>query len=297
MGVSMRAWLLVTCLGMPALFSCHEFSETLCRKTEYFDNGKCYPLPDGAVHCGDCSGPTPICDQTSGKCVACIDNSSCTELDKSVCDLSSHTCTACTDNSGCSHLAGRGVCNGGSCVECTSETEESACNGHTCDSSTNTCTSVLRYSIDVCRPCGGDSECKGNQSATHYCVPMVFSPAGVSQPVGSYCLASVPNTGCTKPYGSGITRTTVSGKTGLSFCGPVETATTCPAVLALTAPDPAKPNCTAASECGLPDINDGLCEQTVTSGVSKICTYTCGSTDECPGSKPCPLGGGYCGQP
>ena len=54
---------------------------------------------DTAVDAGRCAevcmGPTPLCNETTGMCVACLADSDCTDLAAPQCDETGGTCGAC----------------------------------------------------------------------------------------------------------------------------------------------------------------------------------------------------------
>ena len=223
----------------------------------------------------------------------CTSNSECPEANASRCEVAAGTCAACEANADCSHIEGKGVCDNGTCVECTLETEAERCGDNSCNPATNECTDSPRDSTQICSPCVSDSECDGDDT---FCVPMQFSPDGepLTQ-LGGFCLREEPDEGCPRPYSSAISRATLSGVQSKTFCGVAEPLTTCRAVLDLIEDVP-KP-CSAATDCGLADIDDGLCQQISGSGINTVCTYACDSAAQCPTDKPCPSGGGYCGEP
>ncbi|MCB9708506.1 MAG: hypothetical protein H6714_06975 [Myxococcales bacterium] len=239
-----------------------------------------------SAHCAD-DREAPYCDEPLGQCVACLKNTECTNNEAPVCDPD-HTCQPCTDDGQCAHL-GLGICEDGTCVACTIQTEATACGLNACDPATHTCTSTPRGTVQTCSPCKADSEC----AETLLCVPMQFSPEGgpVTQ-LGGHCLKDA-DLECSKPYSSALARTTLSGVTGKIFCGVAEPLTTCRAVLDLTGDVP-KP-CSIDSDCGVSDLDDGLCEPIPGAG-PKVCTYACNAGAHCPDGFACPAGGGYCGK-
>ncbi|MCB9707483.1 MAG: hypothetical protein H6714_01665 [Myxococcales bacterium] len=99
---------------------------------------------------------------------------------------------------------------------------------------------------------------------------------------------------CPNPFSSALARTSLSGVTGKSFCGIAEALTTCRAVLDLIEDTQPKP-CTVDTDCGLSDLDDGLCRSIPGAGPA-VCTYECTSGPGCPEEYHCPTGGGYCGQ-
>ncbi|MCB9708509.1 MAG: hypothetical protein H6714_06990 [Myxococcales bacterium] len=239
-----------------------------------------------SAHCAD-DREAPYCDEPLGQCVACLKNTECTNNEAPVCDPD-HTCQPCTDDGQCAHL-GLGICEDGTCVACTIQTEATACGLNACDPATHTCTSTPRGTVQTCSPCKADSEC----AETLLCVPMQFSPEGgpVTQ-LGGHCLSEKPtDDGCENPYSSALARTTLSGVTGKIFCGVAEPLTTCRAVLDLTGGTGPKA-CSTDSDCGVSDLDDGICNTPNVGG----CTYACNAGAHCPDGFACPAGGGYCGK-
>jgi Cys-rich repeat protein len=134
--------------------------------------------PSGA--CGQCSAtnhaacvaPHPVCDTTSGNCVACLANTDCSGSTP-ICDTGTHTCRACTAGD-CS--APTPVCdttggNAGKCVECTANTNCSAP------------TPVCNTTTNRCVQCASSTDCSGAQ---HVCDTTTGT-----------CVACVTNTDCT----------------------------------------------------------------------------------------------------
>ncbi|QED31086.1 hypothetical protein FRD00_03645 [Persicimonas caeni] len=274
--------------------------------------------------CGQtCAHPTPVCDEASGECVACLRDGDCTigicspsnecvdcyedgQCHSAVCDVgagkcveclsdghcdapgaakcsASNECVPCDDDSQCASVDGAGVCAGGTCVECTVD-DETACGEYSCDPATNTCTQTERGTVGTCGKCKADSECVAN----HACIEMNFD--GTALPDG-YCLKTV-SSGCSRPYGAVvITRASVSGAPEDSYCGIVESMTTCEAVVDLVQDT----SCASNADCGVSGQDDGRCEQVGT--LTDRCSYACSLGAQCPGSISCggPTGDKYCG--
>ncbi len=224
-----------------------------------------------SAHCEGVSD-NAYCHEPTGQCVGCLESSACTDAEAAVCGEDT-TCQPCTENEECAHL-GLAVCDDGTCRACTVQTEAVACGLNACDPATHTCTDTQRGSVGLCDACHADSECQDS----FLCVPMQFSPEGgpLSQ-LGGYCLREKPtDSGCDKPFSSAIARTTLSGLSGKTFCAVAEPLTTCQAVLDLIEDVP-KP-CSDDTDCGLSDLDDGICDTPNVGG----CTYACTSGAQCP---------------
>ena len=214
--------------------------------------------------CGGCPTDTPVCDEESATCVACLGEQGC-EGDAPVC------------------LAGD-TPSENRCVACTPEREQELCKNDedqpsSCNPATYTCTNTQLASLGDCRKCVSDSECGGERR----CVPMKFG-AGESSTdrEGGYCLEPTSAT-CTPPYESIINnRVSLSGAEAANYCGIDEAVTTCEAVLQYNDGKA----CSAPTECGVQGLTDSRCE-TREGDASATCTYTCGLDDECPGSAKC----------
>jgi len=94
-----------------------------------------------------CTGATPVCDDATYTCVACVENKDCTDASKPICESSTHTCRACTADADCG---------GGD-----AGTDAGA--SQVCDVPSGKCVS-----------CNTDAQCKSNETCTaHACVPKV----------------------------------------------------------------------------------------------------------------------------
>lgn len=241
------------------------------------------------VACVDDSTCTDqVCNLDSNTCVDCIDNSLCTEVGASTCD--GGTCGACVMDDDCAHLEGTPRCDSGTCkVECE---DDSHCGGKVCDVTTQKCTTESPASAGQCESCVSDTQCNDG----YHCVALGFgSPDPV--PRGNYCLQIRPAGGCAKPYRIDIDRASLNGAPAERHCGVSEELTTCEAVLAATSDteckddndatmaDPSK--CLADSGARCEDLSGGW-----------TCTYSCGTNAQCPNGQTCLniVGGiGYCG--
>lgn len=243
----------------------------------------CPTSPDGTTTCDGTSCDLTcldgfVLDSATLTCVGCIGNADCTDPTTSTCGAAM-TCEPCTDAAGCAHLTGTPICDDGTCVEC-SAADDSACGANSCDPATGTCTSTPKASVDQCEPCVADSECMTDFA----CVPMQFQ--GTDRATG-FCLP-VDNGGCSAPLPVSVTRTSLSGVSG-DYCTLNEALTTCEGML-----DYNTPNCTDASDCGNPNLDDALCEP-IDFDVAH-CTIGCDASEQCPSlSIGCGLGGAWCG--
>lgn len=211
-----------------------------------------------------CTGDTPICDVADNVCVGCMGDGDCSDPTAARCV--SGMCVGCNDSGQCDGIEGLGVCEpgAGTCVQCT-ELDDSACGGNPCTSE-NTC-SDYGTTQETCEPCDTDANCG---TADHYCVPMRYD--GMDRP-GGYCLKDgAAAGGCQRPFTVPLSgRTSLSGETGLRYCGVNETNATCEAVRALLADE----SCSTDADCP----EGGLCR---TVGLTPDrCTYRCAGASEC----------------
>jgi hypothetical protein len=96
-----------------------------------------------------------------------------------------------------------------------------------------------------------------------FCVPLSY----MGTPRGGYCLSET----CAQPFSTALGgRTTLSGRTGGTYCGINESLATCEAVLAYS------DTCDKTMPCP----ESGLCRPI--DGVN-VCTYPCNVTGECSG--------------
>ncbi len=228
----------------------------------------------GAAPCnGTCAAPTPICDATTNTCVACLDDTHCTDVLAARCGAKTNTCQPCDASAQCSGLSGTEVCEGGTCVQC-SASDGSACSAtQSCNLFNYTCVDVAPTTVTTCKACSNDDQCE----AGHRCVPMQFMDA----PHGHYCLKE-PTPTCDQPYTTFINQPSINGEPAQNYCGIAESQTTCEAVLALLT----NWVCTGTDgKCspmmGEPevDVPGALCKQV--GPLADRCTYACGSTAEC----------------
>lgn len=216
-----------------------------------------------------CADATPLCDEIAGRCVACLTNDDCPNADASRCEAGA--CVGCAGNEDCGHVEGVPECSAGTCVQCTPETEEIRCGARACDPRDRVCTETVRGSLGLCQPCLADSECDSSgPSSPRGCVPVTY--AGMAQ--GAVCLAQpVAPSSCPRRFPESIATTTRSGIQG-TYCHPVQTITTCEAILDF------QKDCQTDADCGAAGLPDGLCR-------GGRCTYECAGTSACPNGYEC----------
>ncbi|MEW5854920.1 MAG: DUF4215 domain-containing protein, partial [Myxococcota bacterium] len=183
-------------------------------------------VPDFTVGCltnADCSGDTPICQQTTHTCVECLTGTDCPAATP-VCALLTNECVpACTSDSQCAapapFCAPLGNPRAGECVPCLAD---SACSGATphCNVTDDTCVECLADSdcsngercyltTHECVPCLTDNDCRGNtpfcETASHECRGCTTDgDCGGATPLCSFsgalagtCVACRTNNDCT----------------------------------------------------------------------------------------------------
>ena len=264
------------CEAMPSDPSCTD-SGPADSSTDTGDGGDAGDAADTAIDAGPCgmvcTGLTPLCNETTGMCVACITHSDCTDLTAPQCVDATGTCGPCDVAAACMDRSGTGVCatagdNMGACVECTAS-ETTACGANPC-TVPDTC-SAFGTAQTTCEACDTDDNCTDPE---HFCVPMEF-PVGTTR-AGGYCLKATP--GCSRPLTIVLTgRQSLSDVTGQRYCGVNEALTTCEAVNALL------------DDATCPGGMDSLCAEgaicrTLDPGGAALpdrCTYRCGVASEC----------------
>ena len=237
------------------------------------------PCPDG------CEAPTALCDVALGRCVACLENSDCTDLAAPRCDTTDGTCQPCDDSSQCTGRVGTEVCAtagaaAGSCVQCTLD-DATACSGNVCNARMGVCTTETPGDTPVCRPCVADAQCEPGM----LCVDMMYGGSDV----GSYCLWTIgaPSPGpagdCTtaRPYVQPMAGTeSVDGMTA-TVC--TLALTTCAAVSDFRTGGRGGTSCELdgdPDQCGLDGEDDAAC--VVFGASTNFCTLPCTSDVDCP---------------
>lgn len=221
---------------------------------------------------GAATGPGNI-----NECVECVSNADCTNPSASKCV--GNACVPCTANADCAQ-PGLGVCDlsggadGGAaqCVQCTGTQFQACANGaNVCNSLTRQCTNFAVGSADGnCDPCVSDAHCDTDTrcvqetvgSTGYFCFP-VNSPTCNSVPFSVLTTGTIDNgsqTACT------LRRTS------------------CAAFL-----DFDSQSCDADTDCGLPDVADGICTSAGARG--DFCSLPCTGASDCAGGA---CAGGVC---
>lgn len=264
--------------------------------------------------CGKrCEGELPYCNQDLKECVACLDNTHCTETGKPLCQTSTGKCGACLseadctdpdkahcnaetlvceypcqEDADCEGLAGTEACGPDDvCVECT-PTNETVCDGKICVPDTNSCSEDIEQGeTPICSNCVSDTQCV----ADHKCIPLEYNDAFH----GNYCMKLASAT-CANPYRAPeLQRKSVLAAEDdepEAFCGINEALTTCEAVLGF---DQECPGGTDA-ECG---AQGAICRKV--NNATNHCTYHCEDALQCTPSAACAGSGDpiandrYCG--
>lgn len=243
-----------------------------------------------------CTGASPACDPKTNACVACVEDGDCTSDQNAACQPD-RACGLCTEDAECSRFGK--VCDSrkGSCVWCRPESEESDCRtdktcdaktadcaGTACDPKTLTCGTKARATVATCSTCVSDSECV----ASHRCIPLFFGEGDAKKALGGHCMKQAAS-GCARPYGTPISRESLSGKAAENYCGLSEAVSTCEARAALVE----NKTCTGADDsCG---VTGGRCK--TVNFIANSCTYSCRSALDCPAEIPCggPADAMFCG--
>lgn len=198
------------------------------------------PCPDA------CEGPTPICDEARGLCVACLDDADC-----------------------------EGRCFDERCHECTLATEALDCGETSCDhrEAPFACTDTRRGSLGLLDVCRVDSECWTDLG--YACVQTYFQ----GEPEETRCLKRV-SAGCQRPTMSSRRRASVSSEESDDYCVFVESRASGAAVRAMMAGRPCELEADAEETCG----PGGLCRFLEGAGEYR-CTIPCESDSECFGAE------------
>jgi len=239
------------------------------------DDADCTANPAGAVcKLSADGGPAP-----TNTCVECLANTDCPNPAASHCVQ--NQCQPCAVNDDCSHVvsgeAQLAVCDTSlfpsQCVECTS-TQRTACGATVCNGSTRQCENRSIGSAGICESCISDAEC----IPAARCAVHVFGGAEL----GAFCFPISQDESCPQTPFSGLANgvTTIDGELA-DLC--LLRRTTCAAIddSGLLGKD-----CTASSDCGLPNVDDGVCD----AALGK-CSFPCISPFDCPGGAGSCLGG------
>jgi hypothetical protein len=229
----------------------------------------------GGDPCGGCMDPTPLCDEGSGTCVACLMDADCTENDAAKCEEGA--CVPCDDSVQCTGHANAEVCDAGSCVECALGDESACVGGQTCDLVAKDCVNVPSGSVQNCEACTNDAQCETG----HKCISMDFEMSFH----GYYCLEE-PSPGCARPFGVTINKPSISGMAAANYCGIEEDLATCEAVLALLAGWVCSGTPGMCGPLAMPEVSvpGALCRQVGL--LPDQCTYACAGPVQCPTASP-----------
>ncbi len=239
----------------------------------------------------------PVCDLDGGSvCVECVEDGDCGDAALPTCDTDDNVCFAgCETNEDCERFADTPVCDAGAgeCVECLSRTD---CDGDVCERATNSCVDGrVAGEVGVCGECEYDDDCEVGQ----LCVEQVFD----NTVVGNFCTWTKEGRPATvdascfsagRPY-AGQTADAVASIEGQTAVLCILRGTTCSAFLqhsqVVTGCDDETP--ASDSACGATGVDDGLCRENT--GGDLLCTYPCGSDQDCSGTFTC-VGApdGYC---
>ncbi len=131
------------------------------------DTGHDTAAPDTGPCGQSCAEPTPMCDEHSGECVACMQDAGCGA--DSHCDPDTHECVECYQNDQCGAVCDTST---NTCVECLGDGD--CTDGKVCETSDNTCVECLADSdctdatkarcdtaTNTCKPCTDSTQCAG----------------------------------------------------------------------------------------------------------------------------------------
>jgi hypothetical protein len=223
---------------------------------------------------GSCKDPTPLCDKTSDKCVACLGDGDCKDAAKAKCDKGS--CVPCTASEQCKAFAATPACDAGKCVECKLGEEMACAGGKTCDLVAKKCVAIAAGSVKNCNSCSNDVQCMNGA-----CIALEFN----KQPHGYFRLKA-PSPGCQQPFGVAVNKASISGAAAKNYCGIDQDRATCEAVNAMLAGWV----CSGMDgKCGpqnMPEVSvpGALCKQVGL--LPNRCTYACANAQQCPSGSP-----------
>ena len=204
-----------------------------------------------------CEGPTPICDEARGLCVACLDDVDC-----------------------------EGRCFDDRCHECTLATEALDCGETSCDhrEAPFACTDTRRGSLGLLDVCRVDSECRTDLGFA--CVQTYFQ----GEEDGTHCLKRASLDGCQQPAKGGAKRTSASSDEEDLYCVFSESRVSASAVRAMMDEKPCDPE-QGEADCG----RGGLCRLLPTLAGYR-CTVPCITDADCStGATEFCLPEGFCG--
>jgi hypothetical protein len=267
---------------------------------------------------GECTGSTPVCNEATNTCVACLTSSDCTEdFSRSVCnavthacvaclsngdcvsatasrcDISTNTCTACSEDKDCEQITGRNVCLIGDatlpnqCVQCTGK-KYAACgklegSDLVCDSDSHRCSTDTKVaSATECRPCIADAQCQAGQ----LCAQQMYE----GKLVGNFCfwkqgdVANKTPEKCfatdNRPYVN-VAKDVVSVDGETATLCTLRAVTTCAALNQFSTEDCAPAGVPDDQFCGSAPGKDSKCVETSPGAGTYRCTTACGSDYDC----------------
>lgn len=188
----------------------------------------------------------------------------------------------------CVRSPDKSVCNEATaqCVQCTSATETEKCGDKACKVSDGTCTNTVRGSVQICKPCESDSECKKAVSGYGDLECFEMNYKGNARP-SRYCLPKLPTPAdnCPNQFKDKLNAANASGQT-VPACFPIQTLVTCEAILKFKTNVPQCTSNAPVAECGDPSSADGLCRNdTIGTNASDYkCTYRCQGNEDCDGT-------------
>jgi hypothetical protein len=265
--------------------------------------------------CSPCGGDpaqcSPIfCDVPSGRCVACRDDNDCTGTGLPHCV--NHQCVLCASDDQCRNAnPSKPYCVQNTCVQCRTGADctdpaSPACKSGTCDKCTADpdcpASRVCKVSTGACVECTSDSQCGAfgycdtgpGDCLCKTCDHAADCAAGRCEAVlgGNVCTQTCTRT-ITCPAGFGCTN-----QDG-GYCRPAN-GISCKALSDLRR----NATCSDDTQCGLynpdggpsddharnfvncpADPNSVVCATNVS---PKVCTYRCGSAQDCPAGFTCP---------
>jgi hypothetical protein len=173
--------------------------------------------PDTAEECTSTQqcqdGARPLCNVTTGRCVACLAATDCKDPLRPLCSSES-SCVECNSSTDCKDLA-RPVCDAAtaSCVGCLQSSQCVKLELPVCDANTLECVQCLQSA--QCSSVTGKPVCDANLKACVECLAATdckTTAKPACELMSKVCVACVANTGClsaTKPVCNSATHTCV----------------------------------------------------------------------------------------
>jgi Cys-rich repeat protein len=155
----------------------------------------------------ECPVSTQHCDPVSGQCVACVDDSQCTQTGLPRCDSALHRCVQCGSDVDCT--------SGEVCEPMSRECVHSCADGGVCPQNAPLCNQAR----GICFGCGADEDCASVAPGT---VCDTSSGQCVQCTADSQCPTSSPRCDLTKDLCVGCLTNADCG--GHGYCDPVKQA-------------------------------------------------------------------------